>query len=533
MTEADAPARETYARLALLGFVVAEIVGAVVYVVNGRRVWFFGVFGDEWDFLAGRRLTLHDLLLRHGDHLVALPALTFRLLYEVVGLRSYLPYQLVAISLHLVAAALLRVVMRRAGVNPCIATAAASLFVLFGSGSQDILIAFQITFTGALALGLVQLLLADHDGPLDRRDALGLLAGFGCLLCSDVAIPMIATVGIAALLRRRWRAAALHTLPLAAAYLAWSAKYGRTAQTSLGLGRIFTSMRISLSGTFNAIARVPFFGWLVATMLVAGLVVAWRDARGNADSDSQEFRRISAPIALAIGAILFAGTLALTRFGLGSQFAKSSRYLHVLAALLLPLIAVAADALARNRRVILVATVALFIVGIPGNIAQIDKNLAPALSYTQQRRIITTLPRLPLARTVPRSLHPTPSFAGEVTVGWLLDGAKSGRIPRSGPPAPVERSSDELRLSLDQRDSPRVPGCKLLHAPVERRLRAGDSLTLRGTIAVQSIAADGSRSSALPYGTSLLSPTTTHTLRDVAGPLTLHISPRSLGAALC
>src|SRR4029078_8190653 len=98
---------------------------------------------------------------------------------------------------------------------------AAGLFVLFGAGSQDILIAFQITFSGALVLGLVQLLLADHAGPLDRRDVMGVLRALGSLLCSGVAIPMIATVGIAALLLGRWKAAALHTLPLAVVYLSW------------------------------------------------------------------------------------------------------------------------------------------------------------------------------------------------------------------------------------------------------------------------------------------------------------------------
>src|SRR5262249_12529571 len=126
-------------RWALLTFVGVAIAGAIVYIVNGRKVWFFGVFGDEWDFIAGRRATIPDLLMRHGDHLVALPALVFRILYTAFGLRSYLPYQLVAIALHLAAAALLRVVMRRAGVNPWIATVAAGAFVLFGAGSQDIL----------------------------------------------------------------------------------------------------------------------------------------------------------------------------------------------------------------------------------------------------------------------------------------------------------------------------------------------------------------------------------------------------------
>src|SRR6476646_4720308 len=172
MDDADERARApmTRARLAVYVFAAVEAGAAILYLVKGRRVWFFGVFGDEWDFLAGRSLTVHDLLQRHGDHLVALPALVFRVLYTVVGLRSYVPYQLCAIGLHLTAAALLRVVMRRAGVDPWIATAAAGLFALFGAGSEDILIAFQITFSGALVLGLVQLLLSDHPGPIDRRD---------------------------------------------------------------------------------------------------------------------------------------------------------------------------------------------------------------------------------------------------------------------------------------------------------------------------------------------------------------------------
>ena len=44
-------------------------------------------------------------------------------------------------------------------------------------GSQDIVWAFQIGFTGSLVFGLTQLLLCDHDGGLDWRDGLGVLAG--------------------------------------------------------------------------------------------------------------------------------------------------------------------------------------------------------------------------------------------------------------------------------------------------------------------------------------------------------------------
>src|SRR5579862_5122502 len=441
----DGTRRPSAARVALLTFVGAEIAAAVMYIVNGRKVWFFGVFGDEWDFLAGRRATIPDLLMRHGDHLVALPALTFRVLYTAFGLRSYEPYQLCSIGLHLAAAALLRVVMRRAGVDPWIATAAAGAFALFGAGSQDILIAFQITFSGALVFGLVQLLLVDHAGPIDRRDGLALLAGLGALLCSDVSLVIIAAAGVAALLRGRWRAALLQVVPLGVVYAAWEVGYGRSARTNTDLSRIATSVRTTIGGTFDALAQVPFLGWVLVALLVAGLVVAWQRAR-----DAGTLATLAAPAALGLAAILFALMLALTRFGLGGRFAESSRYLHVVAALVLPGLAVAADALARRWRVLTPIVLLLLLVGVPGNIAKTGRNVGPAARYAAQRRVITALPILPEARTAPPSLHPTPSFAAEVTVGWLLGAVHDHRIPTTRPTTRRDRATDRLRLSLEQ-----------------------------------------------------------------------------------
>src|SRR5205085_1738075 len=90
-----------------------------------------------------------------------------------------------------------------------------------GAGAENILVAFQITFVWALPRGLGHLLLADHDGPVARRDWLGLLAGLAALMCSGVAVSMTIVVGIAMLLRRGWRVALLHTAPLATVYLVW------------------------------------------------------------------------------------------------------------------------------------------------------------------------------------------------------------------------------------------------------------------------------------------------------------------------
>ena len=99
-------------RAALGVFVAFLVIAACALLFDlGRYFWFQG---DEWDFLVNRNAgQLGDLLRAHNEHLTLLPILVYRLLWNLFGLRSYLPYQVPIVALHLTAAALLRVVMRR------------------------------------------------------------------------------------------------------------------------------------------------------------------------------------------------------------------------------------------------------------------------------------------------------------------------------------------------------------------------------------------------------------------------------------
>jgi len=320
----------------------------------------------------------------------------------------------------------------------------------------------------------------------------------------------------------------LQVVPLAAVYTAWLVGYGRSARMNTDISRIFTSARTTLSSTFGALAQVPFLGWALAAMLVAGIVVAVVDARR-----SGTLVALTAPGALALAALLFAVMLALTRFGLGARFAASSRYLHIVAALLLPALAVAADALARRWRVLTPVVVVLLLVGVPGNIGKVGENVGPAARYREQRRVIGALPGLANARAVPRSLHPTPSFAAEVTVGWLLDAQRAGRIPTVRPSSPRERATDRLRLSIEQVDGMHAASCTPLRSTVTRRLVPGEPLGLVGAVLVQSVPRRGTVSAPLPFGAGLLATARTHTLRAVSGALTLRITPLPPAAALC
>jgi hypothetical protein len=529
--DVDSPTRTPFydsERAAAITFALIVAAGLFRYVAAAQKVWFFG---DEWDFLAGRGFNIDDLLRQHGGHLVALPVAIFRGLYFAIGLRSYLPYQLMTIGLHLTAAVLLRAIMRRAGVHSWIATIAAGTFVLFGSAGQNILWAFQITFVGPLVLGLVHLLLADHDGPIDRRDWIGLLAGCAALLCSGVAVALVGVVGLAAVLRRGWRAATFHTVPLALVYAAWWLRYARSASTTVtDPSVIFEWVHIGIGAAFDALGQVPFVGWALAIMLISGLVVAVRQ------SDLAELRcRGAVTGAMLVGSIAFLLFSGANRAWAGTRFASSSRYLHIVVALLLPALALAADALVRRWRALVPVVLVLLVIGVPGNIGAVDDSFFSETYFTNYEAMVRSIPRVGLARRVPRDLRPEPVSGPWITVGWLLQGANSGRIPAIAQPTLVQQATIRLRLSLEQLDEGTGVNCQLVTAPITRHVEPGESFIVRGAVLVQLFGDDGvPASSPITMGASLVKVgARDHTLRNVAGPLDVRIMTGGPGGMLC
>ncbi|MDQ1468347.1 MAG: hypothetical protein QOH10_2762 [Actinomycetota bacterium] len=507
-------------RAAIWVFAAVEAGAFVFYLVLARSEWFFL---DEWDFVAGRGMGVHDLLRGHVGHWVALPIVVYRALWWAVGLRSYLPYAAMAIGLHLVAAALLRIVMRRSGAGPWIATICASVFVLFGTGAQDILWAFQITFTGALVFGLVHLLLADHSGPVDHRDWLGLAAGLLALMCSAVAITMVIVVAFATLLRRGWRIAALHTVPLAVVFGAWWLQYGRKQKTVISSWpRVFAWGRSGATGVISALGQNRGVGWVLLAALIAGVVIVLLSA------DLRKVReRGAATLALLLGVLVFLVITGIQRGAvLGESFARSSRYMHILAALLLPSLAVAAQALSRRSRLLGGVVLVGLLVGVPGNISDATSFAhAGKARSAGTRRLMLSIPRMALASKVPPSLRPDPNTATDVTVGWLRAGVASGRIPPP-PRSKVPMLTNILRLSLLELDRASGYPCRPLRSPRVLTLEKGDALGVRGSVGV-SQEFGRTHSSPVALGRRFPNAALDHTLIAVAGRLRIRVVPTS------
>jgi hypothetical protein len=191
------------------------------------------------------------------------------------------------------------------------------------------------------------------------------------LLCSGVAVTMTIAVGVAVLIRRGWRLALFHTAPLGAVYVVWWLTEARDSygHANAKFSNVAEWAWTGIEGTFDGLGQVTGAGIAFGILLVVGLVVAWR---GTDVADRR--RRAAAPAALLVGALAF---LLITGVGrasaFGPDFARGGRYVHVLAALTLPALALAADALVRRWRVAVPVVAVLLVIGIPGNIEALSE----------------------------------------------------------------------------------------------------------------------------------------------------------------
>ena len=453
------------------------VFGAFVAVAAPLILFHYGSYHwfmrDDFVFLADRTGRYPDLISAYGGaHWVAVPRVIYWVLWQLFGMTTYLPYQAAVVALHLTAAVLLRLVMVRSGVNTWLASAAAAVMVLFGPGSQNIVWAFQVSFTGSLAYGLAHLLLADHEGGFDRRDALGVAFGVAALMSSGVGVSMALVVGLAVLIRRGWKLALAHTAPLGLLYVAWSAVGHPSTSTVFGrptLKVLLLWIRSSVVGTFLAIGHFQVLAAVLALILVVGLALAWGPWRTTTWAEVR--REAAMPVALFVGGIAFSASSGLGRWYQGSEAARASRYVYLGAAFTLPILAVAAQAIARRWRVLTPVLAAVFLVAIPFNLAAFEPVVFGKGYMDQRRHVLTTAVRMPFAYDVPESLQPIPDpyASDKVTMGFLLTALRNGDLePSTTELRPFVVNEFRVRLGLYQHAAEGYPRrCDVVTGSVE------------------------------------------------------------------
>jgi hypothetical protein len=493
----------------LAGLVILLVGAAPLLLWFGRAQSFFL---DEWVFLVDRELTdLDGLLQPHNGHWVTVPFVAYRVNFQLFGIRSYVPYQVLVVLAHLGVAFLLWLVARRLGARPSIAAVAAAVFAFLGSGADNIWFAFQVSLDLSILCGLAHLLLADHDGPLDGRDVAGIVLGVVGLMSSAIGVPMVAGVGLSVLLRRGWRIAAVHVGVPALVYLTWYVLYGGTGND------VFTFRPAALRfawrmvhSAFVGLGQNRIVAVLIGALAVAGLAAALRRARVPAGRAAAAL-----PVALVACCVLFTTLTGVSRAGVtAANQAEAGRYRYVVVALLLPLVALGGEALARRARFLVLVPIALLALGVPGNLDLLRDG--PARFAAGNPDLYRAAAHSDLIDQVPARFRLDEGFVGiGPTVAWLRRGVETDRIPAPGPgvPASVRLTADGRLALRQQREDEGLDPCARRRETVRARLERGDRLAFSGTVVV-TVVHGRDRSSPFSYDGG-----TRSAIAAVAGPI--------------
>jgi hypothetical protein len=276
------------------------------------------------------------------NHWIGVPNVLWEVLFRFFGMRTYLPYLLPTLAAHLGIVALLRVILLRMGIGPWRATLACLPLLVTGAGAGNLAFGWQIEFLGAVGFGLGQLLLTDHDGPPDRRDAAGVLVGLLGLMCSGVAPTFVFLAGANQALRSRWLGAAIAVVPLAAIFLAWFVLFGH--QDLAGQQPPdFTPARLAVLPSFMWTGLTASLEGMVGLPVLGGVALVLTAAAAAALGLRPRQPGHSLAWAMSIAAVAFFAVIGYGRAANGPTFAAESRYLYVGVVLLLPLVAWVAD----------------------------------------------------------------------------------------------------------------------------------------------------------------------------------------------
>jgi hypothetical protein len=237
-------------------------------------------------------------------------------------------------------------------------------------------------------------------------------------------------------------------------------------------------VRSSVTGTFLGIGRFAPVAWAIAAVLILGGVLLWR-ARPR-DGSSAVDAKLVAPAGLAVAALFFATTTFGGRWWAGAAGARADRYVYLGAALVLPLVAVAAEAIATTWRHTTPFLVSLLLLPIPFNLTNFDQGVYTEHWMAERRYVLTTAIRMPFATEVPRDVRPMTSLIvlDPVTIGFLLDAADRGDLRPSDVPI-TQPVIDEfkVRLGVARRIGSGHPsGCRTYRDPIILHTEVGDEI---------------------------------------------------------
>ena len=272
--ESTTARRTVNRRVAGFALVGVVAVSAAVYLFTRHAGDSYVV--DEWLFVARRQdFSWSSLVQGHNGHLTIVPAFVYLVVWNTFGLGAYWVFRLVAVVWQVATAlAVGEVIRRRHGLVP--ALVGTLIVTVSGTGSENSLFGFQISFMGGLLFFVCSVLCLDEaeSTGLRRWDVAAFVAVCLAVGSSGSGVPAIPAVMLLIAsrpgrLRRAWI-----IVPTLVAYAAWYSRYSITFETTHPGPSQFVSFAVDgLAGSLAGIAGVDLMWGRIALGAVAVLVV--------------------------------------------------------------------------------------------------------------------------------------------------------------------------------------------------------------------------------------------------------------------
>ena len=481
------------------------LAGPLILWLN-RSQWFFL---DDWNFVLQRDGgDLASVFAPHWGHNTALPILVYRALFNLVGVRSYVPYQLPVVALHLIVATQMRILMRRSGVDAWLATAGGVVFLFLGSGRSNLAWGFQLTMTGSIVGGLGALVVltnglrtalppaqtprpgdattsndVPHDGsavrhvgpaPSGRRIGAAALLLVVSVLCSNVAIPMLVLVGFVAYMLHGRQIAILAVLPAVVVYSVWMLLAPVSENVAATAGPLEAAKFAVRTASGSLVGLTT---WWPLAVLVVGCAItgALRLLRTLGEGDR---RRLVVPLGFTIMVPVLALMIGRARGIHDENAPTASRYVYLNVVMLLIPLMVALSELVRDRdRRWHLAMCMIVLAWLPGNLYRVGPN-----TDAERRRLGDRDGLIYLADVAPTlDLPAGDEILVDVTVGDLAMLRRDAGLPAPSPGLDDrEMRSRATVVLLLRAQATDVENCRPVPAGEPLPLQAGQVLAFAG-----------------------------------------------------
>lgn len=308
---------------------------AAVALYFTRDAWFGA---DGLHFFAERSNlpgSSEGLFEPYAAHWVTLLDVTWRMLFELVGLRHFLPFVLLAVGSHLLVCWASYLLLVRVGQGPWVAALCVTLLATAGTASEGYLFYAAVALTVPVGLGLLAVLLLEPpEGRSSRPVPASVLLVLG-LMWSTVGLVAVVLVGSYVLGRRGLREALSVVAAPLVAFVIWYAATGHEAERIKASGAQLLLLPqfvyTLLAAPFNDLVPVAGAGPGMLMLVLLGMVTA-RSARAPA-----RVLAWSGVLAAVANAVL----VSVANLHLNLDLATRGRYQYVVLALLLPALCLA------------------------------------------------------------------------------------------------------------------------------------------------------------------------------------------------